>query len=274
MIIILVILVNIMNRKIINVGIVCNKLEKGEKQNGAGIGRHIYKILQEIDSNKDLKDKYKFFLYFKEEVPNNIPFLNNSIFVSKVAKSFLPFTSFNIYFHFALPLQSRRDKCDVIFFPNFILPLLCFSKSIVVIPNDIYHEMNNKNLPLKYRIAYKIFTNNAALRATKIITQTNASKNEIKNKMFLRGKDIDVLPLGVHIMNFKDVKPIKKEPILLYLGQAFPRRHLYETLKAFELVANEFPKFNFIAIGVDKYNPPIINETVQEINKNLGGNKN
>ena len=45
---------------------------------------------------------------------------------------------------------------------------------------------------------------------------------------------------------------------ILYVGQAFPRRHLRETLLAFEKISPQYLDLKFIAIGNDKYNPPII----------------
>ena len=266
-----------MNKNIIHVGIDCHKIEKTEAQGGAGIGKHVYNILNEINKQPELKDQFKFFLYFRKEILDDLPFLDNEIFVPKVAKLpfFFPFfrPSFNVFFQIALPFRSLIDKCDMLFFAGFMLPPLCFTKSIVVIPNDIYYEMNKKDTPLKYRLGYKLFTNNAALRATKVITQTNASREEIQVNKFLKNRDIGVIPLGVHIMDVKDTKPAKKEKTLFYLGQAFPRRHLHETLRAFEKIANEFPDFNFLAIGVDKYTPPIIEKTVKEINKKLGSKR-
>ncbi len=56
----------------------------------------------------------------------------------------------------------------------------------------------------------------------------------------------------------------------LYVGQAFPRRHLKETIKAFEKVASEHPELKIISVGPDKYEKPVIKNLVSEINKRLG----
>jgi len=261
----------------IRIGIDCYNLEGETKAHRAGVGRHIYHLLEEIHKNKALKDTYRFYLYFRAGIPDDIPFLDNDIFVPKVAKLpfFLPFfrPSYLIYFNIALPIRLLLDRVKLIFLPAFLLPFICPAKSVVVLPNDIYYEMNNKKMPLRYRIGYKVFANNAALRATKIITQSYASRDEIQNKKFLRKRNIGVIPLGVHTIDVQNTKTVPKEKLLFYLGQAFPRRHLYETLLAFEKIADEFPDYSFLAVGVDRYNPPIIDKTVEEINARLGAER-
>jgi glycosyltransferase involved in cell wall biosynthesis len=44
---------------------------------------------------------------------------------------------------------------------------------------------------------------------------------------------------------------------ILYAAQAFPRRHLRETVQAFEKISKEFPNLKLVAIGPDKYRPPL-----------------
>jgi len=73
---------------------------------------------------------------------------------------------------------------------------------------------------------------------------------------------------------------------LLFVGQAFPRRHLRETILAFEKLVTEhtnilenvgMSELKFIAIGPDKYPPDgqageksVINSLVEAVNKRLG----
>lgn len=66
---------------------------------------------------------------------------------------------------------------------------------------------------------------------------------------------------------------MKTENYLLFVGQAFSRRHLEESLLAFEKIAPDFPDLKFIIVGPDKYNPPKIKQLRQDINSRLGGEK-
>lgn len=257
----------------IKIAIDCYKLEDATGAHRAGIGRHLYKLLEEISRRPQLSQEFKFYLYFKGNIPTNIPFLNNSIFVPRVAKLpfFFPFfrPSYNIYFHIALPLFALKDRINVTFFASFMLPALFITKSIVVLTNDIYYEYKYGSLPKKYKIAYKLFSNWAARRATQITTQTHASCDEISSYFNIPHNKISIAPLGVDMSQYAPQEKVDKKDYILYIGQAFPRRHLRETLLAFERIAPEFPQLKFIALGVDKYNPPIIDNLVKEINDRL-----
>ncbi|MEX0916781.1 MAG: glycosyltransferase, partial [Candidatus Spechtbacterales bacterium] len=112
----------------------------------------------------------------------------------------------------------------------------------------------------------------AARRATRITTQTTASAEDISAQFGIDRKDITVVPLGADIATYGSSKA-PKENYILYVGQAFPRRHLRETMLAFEAIARDFPSLRLIALGVDKYNPPMADELAKTINSRLGGNR-
>lgn len=262
----------------IRIAIDCHKLEDSTGAQRAGIGRHVYKLLEELSKRTELINEFQFFLYFKEKIPNDIEFLDNPIFIKRIAKLpfFFPFfrPSFNIFFHIAIPFYALKDKINVTFFPSFMLPAFFppvgEAKSIVLLTNDIYYEYTQGVQPLKYRIGYKLFSNWAARRATKITTQTYASRDEIVQYFNLNSEKISVVPLGVDVEQFSPHQTKEKKNYIFYIGQTFPRRHLRETILAFEKIAPKFPNLKFIAIGVDKYNPPIIDELVKKVNKKLG----
>ncbi|MDX1607809.1 MAG: glycosyltransferase family 1 protein [Candidatus Spechtbacterales bacterium] len=261
----------------IKVAIDCHKLEDATGAHRAGIGRHIYKLLEEISKKPELAEKFRFYLYFKGHIPKDIEFLNNEIFVKKVAKLplFLPFfrPSFNIFFHIALPIYTLKDRVDVIFFSSFMYPAFYMGKSILLLTNDVYYEFTKGTLPFKYRISYKLFAKWGAIRATQITTQTNASRDEISGYFNIAPEKIEVVPLGADLKDFAPKEKVQKENYIFYVGQAFPRRHLKETLQAFELIAYDFPELNFIAVGIDKYNPPVIEGLVKKINQKLGNRR-
>ena len=75
--------------------------------------------------------------------------------------------------------------------------------------------------------------------------------------------------------NIQKIKEIKQRigienKYILSVGQAFPRRKIKESMLAFEKIANRFPDFQYLVACIDKYNPPILNELTDKINKGLG----
>lgn len=261
----------------IKIGIDCSKIEGKDNSIKAGVGRHTYRLLEEISKKNELKETHLFYLYFKDSIPDDIPFLKNEIFVSRVAKLpfFLPFfrPSFNIFFHIAIPLYAKIQRVNVLFFSSSMIPAFCMTKSVVTVFNDMYYEMEKGSLPFKYRLSYSIFVRLAIKRAALITTQTNASRDDLVKYTGLKKENIFVAPLGSDFTQVQNDEKSEKEPFILYLGQAFPRRHLKETILAFDLIASDFPDIRLIASGKDKYNPPVIDELVEKINAKLGSQR-
>lgn len=264
----------------IRIGIECHKLESPTENQRAGIGRHLYKFLEEISNRPELEKEFRFYLYFKNSVPN-ISFIKKPIFVTKIAKLplFFPFfrPSFNIFFHIALPIFCLKDKINVTFFPSFMMPAASFGgSSVVVLTNDVYYEYTEGNLPLKFKVSYRLFSNWAARRATLVTTYTHHAKKEIIKFFKLKPEKVEIVPLGIdsdHINGQEKILRENKKNYILYVGQGFPRRHLKETILAFEKISSQFPDLKLIAVGHDKYNPPIIKRLVDQINKKMGKEK-
>jgi len=257
----------------IRVAIDCHKLEDATGASRAGVGRHTQRLLEEVAKIPNVRDTHRFYLYFKGRVPEGMPFLEDELFIARVAKLpfFLPFLrpSFNSFFHLAMPLFAVIDRVDVGFFPSFMLPAFWPTKSVVVLTNDVHYEMTEGSLPFRYRLGYRLFSTLAARRATRITTQTNASAEEISEQFSIPKNSITVVPLGADIATYA-AAGAQKGDYMLYVGQAFPRRHLRETMLAFQEIAPQFPSLRFVAVGVDKYNPPVLDELARTINAALG----
>ncbi|MDO8558838.1 MAG: glycosyltransferase family 1 protein [bacterium] len=250
------------------IGIECHALET----NRWGVGHHLAKLLEEISIKSELAKEFRFYLYFKGRIPDD-PFLNNPIFVKKVLKLPLIGPSFNIFFHLLLPLSYFRDRLQAVFFPSFMLPAFFLGKSLVVLTNDVHYEYTEGQLPFRYKLAYRIFANWAAWRATRITTYSQAAKDEMV-KIFKINPDrisINYLGLGLHghlVHHVQDDHVV--DNYLLYVGQAFPRRRAKETIQAFAILASKYPNLKLILVGQDKYNPPILQDLVKETNQKLG----
>ena len=253
--------------KMLKIGIECENLEDAKSR--WGVGHLVLNLLKEYATNPEYQKKVKLYLYFKSKIPSDV-FLQNPIFVKKVLK--LPFVnSFNLFYHIMMPLRAMLDRVDMIFFPSYNLPPLYFGKSIVMLTPDVYYEYKTGTLPFKYKLAYRLFSNWAAKKATKILAISEASKKELIKLYGVTADRIFVAKLGVSPKD-RD-KRQETSPYVLFVGQMFPRRRAAETLLAFKTITPDFPDMKFILIGKDKYNPPSIAELVKKINEELGGKR-
>jgi glycosyltransferase involved in cell wall biosynthesis len=250
-----------------HIGIECESIEDGQYW---GVGRIVFQLLEHIAEHPELESQFRIHLYFKKRIPD-LAFLQQPIFISTVVTPhFLP-ASFSLYYYILLPIRVMFERIECMYFPNYMLPILYFGKSMVMLTEDVYSEARNPQLPFRYRLAYRIFPTWAAKQATRIETITHASKKAVGNLFDIEPSRIVVNPLGIDIQ--QSGMHYEKEDLLLYVGQAFPRRHARETILAFAKIAEEFPHHTLAVIGADKYTPPILTKLAEEINKKLGSER-
>jgi len=243
----------------IKVGIECEPIE----EDTYGIASLINNLLKEIARRPELEKEFKFYLYFKSEIPK-YKYLDAPIF----EKRLIGVPSFSLYYYVLLPIRLWFDRLDMMYYTNYMLPIIHLGKSLVFSAHDAFYEAKSRNIPFRYRLAYRIFCTWAAWRATKLIAMSEFGKRELQKAAGIDPDRIIVNHLGVN----KPREDIVAYPgnYILFVGQAFPRRHLKETLLAFEKITSQFHDLNFIAVAPDKYSPPIIKNLIHKINERLG----
>jgi len=263
----------------IRVGVECEQLE-GYR---FGVGHTLAQFLETVAKTPGIESKYRFALYFKKEIPKD-EFLAHPVFEKKILTGGLIPPSFNIFYHIIIPIAYWRDRLDCFFFPSYMLPAFFIGKAIVLLTNDVYWEARHGDLPLRYRLSYRLFCRWAALRARKIITISDFSKKELKQFYNIPDKRIAVNPWGLNSMfsilprnekysqRINEIKKkfgIKKD-FFLSLGQAFPRRHIKESVEAFVQIAARYPDVQYLVACADKYNPPILAKLIKRANQAIG----
>ena len=246
--------------RIRTVGIECESLE-GDSY---GVARITRNLVEQLAQTADARS-WRFILYFKRAVPVEFSHLDPDIFTTRV----IGIPSFSLYYYIGLPIRVWRDRPDVMYYPNYMLPILHPPQvpSIVMLTEDIYAEMENPQLPFRFRLAYRIFAAGwAAHRATRIMAISRSSREALSR--YIRSGRITVNPLG--ITSPRTASGREPGTYLLWVGQAFERRHLREALAAFSSIAAERHDLEFRIIGTDKYRPPMIAETVRHLNRTLG----
>lgn len=248
------------------VAIECESLE----DSSWGVARMIRGLLKELATREGIEEQYTFDLYFKTHVPDDA-WLSHPAFRTHVvrAPSWLPLPiSFSLYYYLLLPLRLWLDRPSVTYWPNYMLPLAAPRPSIVMLTEDIWHQIYNRRLPLRYRMAYSLFSRFAAKCATRIMAISNTSRHAVHDAFSIPLSRITTNQLAVDIPS-SGVEPMPGSYVL-FVGQAFERRHLRETMKAFAQIADRYSDTRLIAIGPDKYEPLVIADIVRIINTALG----
>lgn len=258
------------SEKLIHIGIECEQIED---QNSWGISRALTNLLKELAQRPALYDRYRFRLFFKSKIPN-YPFLNNPIFEKEVIWQPFPYRSFVLYYYVFLPIRLWFANLGAMYYPNYMLPIIHPPRtpSLVLLTDDIWHEMRSPQQRFHHRLAYWVFGYWAAWMAQRIMAISETSKHELMRLFNIPSDRITSNYLAVETERTDTVAPHPR-PFLLFVGQSFPRRHLRETLLAFEIIAPEFPNLDFIVIGPDRYHPAIINTLITRINTSLGSHR-
>src|ERR1035437_10231208 len=222
-----------------------------------GVGRYTKNIvlnLQKID------EKNKYFLFVRTEDYESIK--------KRITNPNWRIIQTNIRWHsiseqLRFPSLLKKEKLDLMHFPYFSVPIL-YNKPYVVTIHDliINHFSTGKASTLAYplylakRAAYKFVIKRAAEKAKKIITPSNATKDEVIKILKIAENKIDVAyeASEVTMANVKAKVPnpeIFAKKYFLYIGNAYPHKNLDRLLRAFKKIENQDLKL--ILVGQKDY---------------------
>lgn len=221
--------------------------------NESGVGRYIRNLvnqLQQIDN----KNEYVLFALSKdrEEVV-----LQNQNF--KIAEA-------NVHWHsleeqIRLPLILRKEKLDLMHFPYFSVPTFYRGKFVITIHDLILHHFPTGKASTHSRLvyllklaAYKFVLKKAVKDAKKIITVTEATKNDIENTLQINSEKIAVTYEGVD-ENLKKSKHTRNNlgDYFLYIGNAYPHKNLDKLIEAFRKVHLDNNNLKLVLVGKEDF---------------------
>lgn len=233
------------------IGIDCRLWEQ------TGVGRYTKNIVLNLQKI-DLRNQYVLFVR-KEDLESIQKKITNPKW--KIVETNIKWHSLSEQLKF--PSIINKEKLDLMHFPYFSIPIL-YNKPFVVTIHDliINHFSTGKASTLIYplylikRQAYKFIIKRAAQRAKKIITPSNATKEEVIKTLGIAENKIDVAYEASEV-RFSDVKLKTETPEIfakdyfLYIGNAYPHKNLDRLLKAFKKIEN--PNLKLILVGQKDY---------------------
>lgn len=235
-----------------------------------GIGRVLITLLNDIPEF-DNKNKYYLFSYDKVD-------FNNSFYTNiKTIKSFIPQKLFApIWSNFILPYYLKKNKIDILFSVNQIIPLIkvkgCKYISIV---HDVIYKADPDFLPFIYRRYLQFFAYFSIRISDAIITDSEYSKKDIlkhykvdekKIKVILPAAKKDFHPIDLGQEEINEIKSKYNLPqyIVLYVGMLENRKNIPGVLKVADLVKEKKSNVGFVLIGKVGYGGKSI---LSEVNK-------
>ena len=165
---------------------------------------------------------------------------------------------FILWFEFAVKCALKKYKADVFFSPDGYLSLSSSIPQIGVI-HDINFEHFPEDIPLVARMYLRYFFPKFAKKATKIITVSEYSKQDIANTYSISPDKIKVAWNGASSV-FKPINEEEKKlirikytggkPYFLFVGALHPRKNVKRLLEAFSIYrATKNPLYEMVIVG-------------------------
>lgn len=229
----------------------------------SGVGRYIRNLvlqLQEIDK----KNEYVLFV-LNRNLKEVLHCVQNDNF--KVVDANIRWHTLEEQIKF--PSILHKEKLDLVHFPYFSVPIFYQKTFVVTIHDLILHHFPTgqaSTLPLPFYwcklCGYKFVMQQAARKAQKIITVSNATKDEIIDHLYINKHKIVVTYEGVdkhiacskwHIEKNDKRSAISDKQYFLYIGNAYPHKNLERLIEAFSKLEHQNSKTKLILVGKEDF---------------------
>lgn len=135
----------------------------------------------------------------------------------------------------ALAAAVRRAGPDLFFAPGYSAPLLMGCPSVVAI-HDVSFAAHPEWFRWREGLRRRLLARMAGSRARVVLTISAFSRDEIVRHLGIPAARILVIPLGTEAA---PVASERREPLVLFVGSIFSRRHVPVLLEAFGRLARE-----------------------------------
>jgi glycosyltransferase involved in cell wall biosynthesis len=147
-----------------------------------------------------------------------------------------------------LSWEMMKRPPEVLFVPAHVLPRFAPKKSVVTV-----HDVGFKRFPELYKsiqVAYHEWsTRDIVKKGARIITVSEFCKREIVELYGAKPENIFVTPLGFDHARYRPQPRVEGKPYVLFVGRIDKKKNLPVLVKAFELIASEFPDLELNLAG-------------------------
>lgn len=177
---------------------------------------------------------------------------------------------------FTLPKLARKYKVDILHSPANMAPLFYRGKSIVHI-HDLCFVVNPQWYSYTFRTWYKLVIPKLAKKATRVVTNSNNSRNDLLLFCALPIKNVSLVYWAVDESFHQEIDlgsalNRKRLDYILYVGSLEPRKNIRILVEAFELlrkknpdlktklvlIGGESPLFGSVSLTIKEYKEDII----------------
>lgn len=193
-----------------------------------GIGTYVY---EEINYIRQSSSKDEIFLYTYKPLYKKLHLDNR--FHGRICND----KNHMVWLLTKLPGLIRRDKLDVFWQPNFLLPYKVGKTRNIVSVDDMSAYAYTDYAPRNTNIAHRLFLKASCKKADKILTISNDGKNDLLSNIEISPSKISVVYLGGKMFpngldateeekqDYLEKLDISKGQYLLFVGTLSPRKN-------------------------------------------------
>jgi glycosyltransferase involved in cell wall biosynthesis len=218
-----------------------------------GVGRYLHNLLEAM-LQIDKKNHYTLFL---GEAPGG------NLSADNLEKKTLPTgKSYTRWQNIELIRALKNGRFDLFFSPNHSIPLLYKGRSFLTL-HDISWRTMPRDYSLKERLIRDIKSRISFKQVELVFTISKFSQEEVVKYYRVDPGKVKVIHLGVgpgftrsdprEAADFRKKYHLGETPVIGFLGNMFRRRHVKETIEAFNLLKQE-KEVRLFLVGKEYYN--------------------
>ena len=203
-----------------------------------GVGRYLGELLSRWTARPDA-DRRRFLLYTPEPLSLDV----------RADQRLLPGGRGTLWEQTTLKRAVNTDRPDVFFAPAYTAPL-GLRMPLVVTIHDISFTAHPEWFRWREGTRRRLLTRRAARTAAHVITVSEFSSREIQKWYGVPAERITVVPSGVTPRS--DARHATRDPMALYVGSIFNRRHVPDLIAAFARASRDLPTARLVIVGENR----------------------
>jgi glycosyltransferase involved in cell wall biosynthesis len=148
-------------------------------------------------------------------------------------------------------LAGAAAGADVLFAPAYSAPLRTPLPTVVVIHDVSFAARPEWFRPLE-RMRRNFITPRSARRAKAVVTVSEFSAREIEARLGVPRERIRVIPHGAPTRHGALAPIAAREPLVVFVGSIFNRRHVPDLIAAFAMAGREHPDAHLLIAGANR----------------------
>ena len=197
-----------------------------------GVGRHLAGLLAAwSDSSRAQQHTFVLYVHRQTAGGRGIP---NSILPATATVRVLHGAGGTLWEQTTLARAAHRDRLDVFLAPGYTAPLRLRLPTVVIV-----HDLSFMAHPEWFRrregFRRRLIVRRAAARAAMVLTVSENTRSEIVERLGIASNRVRCIYPGIARLTASGVDNTR-EPLVLFVGSIFNRRHIPDLIEAFKRV--------------------------------------